>query len=961
MDLLTQLKTLRDTTKSPEVRSICESNIQKLQNGETVENVNSLFESANSVEAPVSVEKDPYSVIRDQELERSKNVAQRLMESWGGLNSFKPQTSAGTYVDGLKPEAKKDDYSAINESLSALAEKDPSAASFIKSQRVNNLGVFESILNIKDSGIFEHPQVKVLCEKYFHLLKNKNLPEFLVAESFVYDLKNFSWDSKLKSIYESIGEKLSSLKPEIEVSKAIYAIEQNAGSDFYSPVTESLNKWLISENKSVSLLNSELSRWQFNPAVRNLLNTLSLMENQGDKLNIPIHAGNSSVRRIYSPVLVSGGKSVFTIGNNVFEGSNSGVRRLSGMEISSLEKDFISVLESFYSPYVKVDEKGLNIFVGKNKYSIIEENDSKSIYNNGTKVKFNDLTHLSRMLSLEISGTSGVNENRVIFDIINLFENFDTIVELDFAKRIESKVYEGASVNLIKWNGEIYLNRINESMKDNSLFKVNGTQASGIVKDFLKYDISEGLTEFLEGESKVRSIMLNDRSKLIENISIIENEILKLESKMSGNPLYANSTEMKRAKFMLEQELNSLRTKWSTVNEELEKLDSGSTEILNVNEDDKFNVGEYIKVKESGNTGKIISIDGTSGSYTVLMDNGKTGDFRVDEIINLDDALASAGEENEEEAETQEEIKEQELAVAPGKDVMEKTDKSLLSTMKKNTTAAPTGKQQDSDGKKDVENLKDANLEEAPKGQKLTDYKANAEAGYNIAENEETLEEKAEVMKIDQELAKAPGKEEGDANYDAKTIHAEEKNPEVMKIDQNFASAPGDDKGKSLDYEVNKEMGYNMHEKAEIMKTDQQLAKAPGQVEGDAGYKTQVTEVKEKSPEVMDIDPNFASAPGDDKGKTLDYEANKDMGYNMDEKAELIKADQQLAKAPGKIEGDADYAAKTVHAEKKATADIQGGQNLAEAPSQGAEGDVDHKVNSEMGYNIKESEESKKN
>ena len=169
-------------------------------------------------------------------------------------------------------------------------------------------------------------------------------------------------------------------------------------------------------------------------------------------------------------------------------------------------------------------------------------------------------------------------------------------------------------------------------MKDNSLFQVNGTQASAMVKEFLKYDISEGLTEFLEGESRVKSIMLNDRSKLMENISIVETEINKLEAKMNSNPIFYNSPEVKRAHFMLEQELKSLRDKWRVVNEELEKIDGQATEIETMNEDDNFNVGEYIKVKESGNTGKIISIDGTSGSYTVLMDNGKTGDFRVDEI-----------------------------------------------------------------------------------------------------------------------------------------------------------------------------------------------------------------------------------------------------------------------------------------------------------------------------------------
>mgnify|MGYP000999202891 CR=1 FL=1 len=38
-------------------------------------------------------------------------------------------------------------------------------------------------------------------------------------------------------------------------------------------------------------------------------------------------------------------------------------------------------------------------------------------------------------------------------------------------------------------------------------------------------------------------------------------------------------------------------------------------------EDSKFTVGDYVKVKENGNTGKIISVDTTSGSYTVTVTN----------------------------------------------------------------------------------------------------------------------------------------------------------------------------------------------------------------------------------------------------------------------------------------------------------------------------------------------------
>jgi prefoldin subunit 5 len=906
MDLLTQLKTLRDTTNSPQVKTICESNIQKIQNGDKTLDPNMIIESIQNLQTQNETVMDPHQVLREQEMAKSKNVASKLMESWGGLGSTRAKTS-GSYVEGAKEEATNFDSQALNESLANLADTDSSVAAFMKAQTVNNLGVFESLLSIKDTGIYEHPSVKIVCEKYLHLLKAKNLPEFLVAESFSQEMKNFTWDNKIKSLVESIDEKVGSLKAEIEVSKTLYAISQNAGSDFYSPVTESLNKWLISENKSVALLSKEISRWQFNPAVRNLLNTLSVFENNSEKLNIPIHNGNSSVRRVYSPVFVQGGKTTFSIGNNIFEGNNSGIKKLNRGQIAVLPAEFLALLESFYAPYVKIDEKGLNIFIAKNKFSLVEENEKVAVYSNGQKMKFEDKVQLSKALALEISGSFGVNENKVIFDIMNLFENFSKVVELDFAKRIESKLYEGAAVNLIKWQGKMYLNRINESMKDNSLYEVNGMQAANLVKDFLKFDISEGLTEFLEGESRVKSIMLNDRKRLMENISIVEGEILKLESKMKSNPLFAASAELQRAHNLLEKELGSLRQKWSAINEEIQKIESGIVEVNNVNEDDKFNVGEYVKVKESGNTGKIISIDGTSGSYTVLMDNGKTGDFRVDEIINLDDALATAGDENEAEAETQEELKEgtQPMAVAPGKSEMAKEDKSTEATMKKNISVAPSAKGEDKAGKKDVENLKDANLEEAPEGKETeTKYKANKEAGYNLSEGNEadlakapegtnsstnmaTEWEKSGIKAMN--LAEAPGKAEGDAGYEVKGIEAKKSKPEVMNIDPELASAPGDQKGKDLDYKVSSEMGYNVDEAADIMKIDQEMAKAPGKAEGDADYAVKVVKAGAHNPEVMRIDPNFAVAPEKGAKAGTDLEVNSEMGYNLGEAIEYVK------------------------------------------------------------------------
>jgi len=560
---------------------------------------------------------------------------------------------------------------------------------------------------------------------------------------------------------------------------------------------------------------------------------------------------------------------------------------------------------------VKINENGLSFYVGNSSFKIVEENDSAAIYSKNTKINFSDLNQLAKQVALEISGSLGVNESKAVSDLINLYNGFSSIVELDFAKRLESKVFEGVSVNLIKWNSKIYLNRINEGMNENSLFQVNGSQASNMVKDLMKYDISEGLTEFLEGENKIKSIMLNDRKQIIDNISIVENEINKISNLMSTNPLYENSKEMVRAKHMLEQELGSLRKKWAAVNEEIERIESAPVEINELNEDEKFTVGDYVKVKESGNTGKIISIDSTSGSYTVLMDNGRTGDFRMDEIVDIEEALKSAGEENQEADETQEEIKEQEMAVAPEKQTESAKDKTPAATLKANTSAAPSAKDQDDAGKKDIEKEDHANLEEAPEGsEKETKYDIKLKdslvdkVGYNVNENSEDVDspevEMAEapvdgntelserdVENTDQNLAEAPGGRDH-ADYDVKTADAEEKNPDMVKTDPEMASAPGDDTGKEMHHEVGKEMGYNLDEADGVEKTDQQLAVAPGG-ENKAEYDVEVAKAEKAVADVMKTNQELAEAPAAGTEAETDVEVNTEMGYNLDESEESKK------------------------------------------------------------------------
>jgi hypothetical protein len=89
-------------------------------------------------------------------------------------------------------------------------------------------------------------------------------------------------------------------------------------------------------------------------------------------------------------------------------------------------------------------------------------------------------------------------------------------------------------------------------------------------------------------------------------------------------------------------------------------------------------------------------------------------------------------------------------------------------------------------------------------------------------------------------------------------------------------------------------------------------------------------------------------------------EVGKEMGYNIDEASEIEKTNQQLAVAPGG-KHEADYEVEVTHAEPAKPEVMKTDQELAEAPAAGTEAETDVEVNSEMGYNLDESEESKKN
>jgi hypothetical protein len=396
-------------------------------------------------------------------------------------------------------------------------------------------------------------------------------------------------------------------------------------------------------------------------------------------------------------------------------------------------------------------------------------------------------------------------------------------------------------------------------MRENSVFSVSSMQAVKLVKESLRYDISEGLTEFLEGDLKTKSILINDRSEIISNIQKIEEQISKVESAMGQTALSA-STELKEAHIFLQRELKILRNKWSAVNEEIDRIENleSSSEMLDLNEDNKFNIGDYVKIKESGETGKIISIDGTSGNITVLTDSGKTEDHRIDEISDLEEALNKAAEDNQNSSDDDEseEMKESKdpMAKAPAR-----AKKNNEKPQQPSLVRAP-GKNSTDPMAKDLKNPKAANYAEGVDGEKPTEFEVS---GYGIGYNLDEAKN-GEANVDSQNLASTPGASKRENLHNREGL-------EAMAKGHVFSKAPG--KKESVSFKLDDAHGYRSIQegtKGEVSKTDPNLAVAPS-----SGKEAVVTGKGTGNQ-------NLAEAPGKWKDK-IDFGVNDLMGYNLDE------------------------------------------------------------------------------
>jgi len=552
-------------------------------------------------------------------MEKAKAAANSLNESWAGTKAFGPGT-AGSYVDGLQKEIAQ---------ASAQGTK--------ISKPTFSVGVLETAMALNNTSFVELHEAKILVEKYIHHASIKGVSEAFLIESMISELENFSWEKHAKSSLVNLKKIYEKNRKEIEVAKAIEDINRSGGRDLFSSIVESMRTWLDTENRVSEKLVNDLKKWSFNPTVRSLVEKFTQLEGSNGKFSINVNSENCEVKSIIAPSLVFENHSVFVTSDRFFKATQRGVSVMERAEASKLPGKFLKAALSLSNPAVRINENGLDMFIGKNKLSVVFESDTetKAVFLNGKRIPED---RLGFILSMELRN-SFQSSASIVEQATEVVKAANFLSEIDFGKKIVSKIYEGVEANVFRFGQKVYVHKVNPAMKKNDLFEGNGTQAVNIVKEFLGFDISESMSDILENEDRALAIMRNDKQAIKNNMSIVESEMAKIAKAIQDNPSLTGSQEIKEAQAMLQKESESLKDKWNQINVEIERFEKYAKKVSSVNESDGYQINTDVKIRRNGEKGKVVGVNGNSKTYTVMFENGRTGEYFFNDVVDISDEI----------------------------------------------------------------------------------------------------------------------------------------------------------------------------------------------------------------------------------------------------------------------------------------------------------------------------------
>lgn len=360
--------------------------------------------------------------------------------------------------------------------------------------------------------------VKNICEKYLKALPIESHGK--LAKTLTRELKPFNWMDSVNETIESIEKALGENIMASLVDEAYNKLKSSAEKKFYKDAIARLETILpLDEEKVRDEIKYRMSNYAWIPHVKFLIESNNSLT--GDLSS----SEDVIINRKYSPVgKTKDGDLAFYLSGNTYAIKENKLVQIDPITLGSIFLTLISVTENF-----KFEDNSLSYYKGKNAIKIKLNEDSKpnSLELNGKPVNFKDGSELRSLLLS--TNTFNINETDALDTVICAYENADQIVELDFVQSITPRKYPDVTVNVIRLNENLYINKINPKMMTNECVLVeSATEAVDMVKEYINYDISKSVTDLLEGEEKEIALKEAKKEDLVDKINFLKGKREKL-------------------------------------------------------------------------------------------------------------------------------------------------------------------------------------------------------------------------------------------------------------------------------------------------------------------------------------------------------------------------------------------------------------------------------------------------
>lgn len=545
----------------------------------------------------------------------TEKLIQRLEVAKSQTTSLEESQIFGELVESAKFVVEKNAASIIKDKFSTIIQLTESTSQFINKEEMYQFmkyGIFESILeSVNNIQTSEHiVQLRYKIQSIGNAYKSGTSGITLLPH-LMETLSTYKWSPEVSTIFNGITSTVESLYEEFNILSFIDNVSKlnETQSKFFSNTVQKAERQLFNkdENKRNSLIESLKLHRNFSPAndLLNVLETINKNENKG-KLIVLSENHLSDVKNVYSfahPNIATG-ETYFYDGYSYFSIVENEISKLDEDAVKNLPESYKNLCEFINESFVRVSPNEITIHLKYDTIRIVENDMS-------TKVFLNEKEHNSIddvLFYLSKKSIAASLDTRFLTTIKDLYENIYSLADIDFAKKIVSKENPSLSVTLMRVDESINIHKVNSKNRISNFEKnLNGHNTQKLILEYLNFDISKTLHEFLDKEKQELHRIEESKSVILSDLDALFEQEIKILSYIN-DVLYEDSKEELEAMItILNDERNVLLNKWKLLEAKAQSIYAVNTDPLDFPKT-KIHLGSLIKSKLDKTVGNVVAI-----------------------------------------------------------------------------------------------------------------------------------------------------------------------------------------------------------------------------------------------------------------------------------------------------------------------------------------------------------------